>query len=173
MKPPVRDTPGWWVVESSDVDGIQPGTVLRFAGTEMETVDPSLGDRGVDSRLVRVVQLDVWAVEGTPMTVSRTDRLLSFRWPDRSPRSVALRPARGDEAALAERGLARHPAREEACKRMDACLEVARADQGIAQEPMGHNSLAFCEQTRLGVGGRYRALKKSVPAPCTNVSGPE
>lgn len=56
---------------------------------------------------------------------------------------------------------------------MDACLEVARADQGAAQEPMAHTSLAFCEQIRLGIGGRYRALKKSVPAPCTNVSGPE
>lgn len=162
---PAPAEPDWWVVEASALDGLEVGTVLRI-DRELYTVDPSQGERGVDARALRAEGPATWSLEGSPLVVTRDGRALVFGAPGKAPRTVSLRPARAEEATAAARAFAARPSREEACRRMDACLEAMHADTGQKVIPMEHTSLAFCETTRLGIGGRYRLMKKPVPAAC-------
>jgi hypothetical protein len=164
---PVPQEADWWVAETSNLDTLPPGTVVRFDETEFRSFDPSVGERSVDSRLIRAVQTNVWVLEGSPFTIARNGNTLTFSSPDQPPRSMALRPALTNEAWAAARAFSTRLSREESCKQMDACLEIIRAELGMTVEAVGHTSLAVCEMTRLGVGGRYKAARKPVPSACT------
>jgi hypothetical protein len=163
---------GWWVVQAATLGGTQggrTGTAWRFAPGEYQVVGEGDYVERQRSALGPSAFAGEWEANAPSHYALRHagDILVLTTSVPRS--TVVLRAATPEEAASAERGLARHGTIDVGCAEAARCFReavVAMSTSRDAREMAPGTSLHACEQISLGYARLFAQLGRALPEAC-------